>query len=485
MLNDYLLSMFRSFFRQNYGNSLIIKGKPGAGKTSFALELLDTVRSEVPVHYISTRASEDPLLIRFPWLANLSSGKRSVNKEIENISASSRSSLEALERMIEEGKISRGSRPTLSPGLVLNVEELLPEIEFLYSFVDQNIGKSPLIVIDSIEALCEKYDLDQGLLFSIIQKDLVEGTGANVIVVMESSVDNNLDYYSDGVVSMSYELVNNFLVRTIRLEKMRGVSIGSSPVYVYSLEDGRFHSFNRDSIKYPALKVSDPKERSSSQLEVPFGNPTFSKVLEQPNDKIPVGSVVIIHREGKSTSVDRYVNLLKNNLIKENISSGRGVIDITSSSYESSRSLVQCLDPDWMNHYITAEKSDRQSPYIINMGGKSLLEDFPREVVDFYLSSSQKPHTYILSTDFLSFVYGESFYGDLANLINSLRTGNLIVIIADDEEYSKILHFASYIVHMSDNFGYVTVHSDPSEMYLCSVDVGEDSWPSIKLSILV
>ena len=56
MLNDYLLSMFRSFFRQNYGNSLIIKGKPGAGKTSFALELLDTVRSEVPVHYISTIA---------------------------------------------------------------------------------------------------------------------------------------------------------------------------------------------------------------------------------------------------------------------------------------------------------------------------------------------------------------------------------------------------------------------------------------------
>lgn len=485
MLNDYLLNVFRSFFRQSYGNSLIIKGKPGAGKTSFALELLENVRNEVPIHYMSTRASEDPLVSKFPWLQELSSGKRSKSREALQLSSAAKENLELLERMIEEGRIAKGGHGDMSHGLVLNVEELIPELEFLYSFIDQNIAKAPLIVIDSIEALSEKYDIDAGLLFSIIQKDLVENSGANIVMVMEKTGNSNLEYYSDGVVAMGYDMIDNFLIRTVRIEKLRGVSIGSSPIYLYSLQDGRFHSFNRDAVSYPANRVSSTTLPVESQLEVPFGNPDFDRVLETKSNAIPTGSVVIVHRMGKSTSVDKYVNLLKNNLIKETVSRSRGVIDISSSNYESARILVQSLDPDWMTHYITAEKSERQSPYIINMTGRTLMEDFPEEVVDFYLSASQKPYVYLFSTDYLSFVYGPSFYGDLANLINSLRSSGIIVVIADDEEYQKILHFATYVLHVSDKFGYVTVNSSPSEMYLCSVNSSKEGWPSINLSMLV
>lgn len=485
MLNDYLLNLFRSFFRQNYGNSLIIKGKPGAGKTSFALELLENVRNEVPVHYMSTRASEDPLVSKFPWLQELSSGKRSRNRETLELSSAAKENLELLERMIEEGRATKGNHGEISHGIVLNVEELIPELEFLYSFIDQNISKSPLIVIDSIEALSEKYDIDAGLLFSVIQKDLVENSGANIIMVMEKTDSSNLEYYSDGVVMMGNEIVDNFLFRTVRIEKLRGVSIGSSPIYLYSLQDGRFHSFNRDTIRYPASRIPSNTLPVESQLEVPFGNPDFDRVLETKSNAIPTGSVIIVHRMEKSTSVDKYVNLLKNNLIKETISRTRGVMDISSSNYESSRILVQSLDPEWMTHYITAEKSERQSPYIINMTGRTLMEDFPPEVVDFYLSGSQKPYVNIFSTDYLSFVYGPAFYGDLANLINTLRSSGIIVIIADDEEYRKILHFATFVVHISDKFGYVTVNSLPSNMYLCSVNRDKDGWPSISLSMLV
>ena len=485
MLNDYLLTVFRSFFRQNYGNSLIIKGKPGAGKTSFALELLNVVREEVPIHYISTRASEDPLLLKFPWLQEIASGKRSRNRETERISEASKINLENLEKMIEEGRLANGSHGDVTSGLVLNVEELLPELEYLYTFVDKNLSRNPLIVIDSIEALSEKYALDSSLLFSIIQKDLVEASGANVIVVMESDGENKLDYYSDGVVAMTYELPNNFLIRNVKIEKLRGVSIGSSPIYIYSLDEGRFHSFNRDRINYPTTKISAPSSDKVSQIDVPFGNDDFDSVLEVKNGSIPIGSVVVVHRKGKSTSVDKYVNLLKNNLVKKTVSQSRGVIDISSSNYESSRILSQCLEPEWMTHYITAEKSDRQSPYIINLGGKSLVEDFPTEVIDFYLSSSQKPSVYIFSTDFLEFVYGTAFYGDLSTLINSLRSSGIIFIIADDVEFEKILHFGTYVIHMSDSFGYVTVNSSPSELYLCSIENDSEGWPSIKLSIMV
>lgn len=485
MLNDVLLQLFSRFFKQDFGNSLIIKGKPGAGKTTFALELLDNIRKDVPIYYLTTRFSEDPLITKFPWLPDVTSGNRSRNREAVEMSEAFKGNLQILERMIEEGRLSVGRNNDGSPGLVLNIEELLPELESLYSFVDININSRPIIVVDSIEALAEKYEIDIKLLFSIIQKDLVEGSGANIVLIMEQFMESPMEYYADGVVTMSYNLVNNFLIRTVILEKLRGVSIGSNPVYIYSLEGGRFHSFSRNAISYPKTRVPVELGTIGSQLEVPFGNPEFAKLFESENDHIALGSIVILHRMGNSTAVDRYVNLIKNNLVKRTLQESRGAIDITSGSNETSRTLVASLDPELLKYYITGEKSERSSPYIINMNGKTMSEDFPQEVIDFYTSSSQRPHVYIFSTDFLSFVYGNNFYGDLANIINLIRTSGIIVIIADDEEYMKIFHFANYVVHLDDTYGYVTMNSDPSKLFVSTVDLSKEGWPEIRLSMEV
>lgn len=485
MLNDVLLELFSKFFKQDFGNSLIIKGKPGAGKTTFALELLDTIRKEVPIYYLTTRFSEDPLLSKFPWLPDVTSGNRSRNRGEVEMSESFKGNLQILERMIEEGKLSIGRSKESGSGLVLNIEELLPELESLYSFVDMNINKTPTIVVDSIEALAEKYEIDIKLLFSIIQKDLVEASGANIVLIMEQFSDSPMEYYADGVVTMSYNLVNDFLVRTVILEKLRGVSIGSNPVYVYSLEEGRFHSFSRNAIKYPSSRIPLELKKIDSQLEVPFGNSEFSKLFETETDAVALGSIVILHRMGSSTSVDRTVNLVKNNLVKRTLQESRGVIDISSGSNETSRTLLAALDPELLKYYITGEKSDRSSPYVINMNGKTMKEDFSQEVIDFYTSNSQRPHVYIFSTDFLSFVYGNNFYGDLANIINLIRTSGIIVIIADDQEYQKIFHFANYVVHLSETFGYVTMTSDPSKLFVSTVHVNKAKWPEITLSMEV
>ncbi len=485
MLNDVLLELFSKFFKQDFGNSLIIKGKPGAGKTTFALELLDSIRNEVPIYYLTTRFSEDPLLTKFPWLPDVTSGNRSRNREAVEMSEAFKGNLQILERMIEEGKLSLARNGERGNGLVLNIEELLPELESLYSFVDMNINKTPIIVVDSIEALAEKYEIDIKLLFSIIQKDLVEASGANIVLIMEQFADSPMEYYADGVVTMSYNLVDDFLVRTVILEKLRGVSIGSNPVYIYSLENGRFHSFNRNAITYPNTRIPFDLKNAESQLEVPFGNPEFAKLFETDTDDVALGSIVILHRMGNSTSVDRYVNLVKNNLIKRTLQESRGVIDITSGSNETSRTLLASLDPELMRYYITGEKSERSSPYIINMNGKAMGEDFPQEVIDFYTSNSQRPHVYIFSTDFLSFVYGNNFYGDLANIINLIRTSGIIVIIADDQEYQKIFHFANYVIHLNETFGYVTMTSDPSKLFVSTVELNKEGWPEIKLSMEV
>jgi len=68
MENESLFGKMNEFFSQSRGRSLVIKGKPGAGKTTFALEFLESVRERTPVSYLSTRSSDVSLYETFKWL---------------------------------------------------------------------------------------------------------------------------------------------------------------------------------------------------------------------------------------------------------------------------------------------------------------------------------------------------------------------------------------------------------------------------------
>ncbi|HKJ96248.1 MAG TPA: gas vesicle protein GvpD P-loop domain-containing protein [Thermoplasmataceae archaeon] len=484
MGNNNLLDMLKTFFRQNYGKSLVVKGRPGAGKTTFALEFLNHVRDETPVLYLSARFSDEPLTEQFPWLPEYSAKRvesRLPQRDFTNVISDS---LGKLEKMIEEGNIST-QLTSHDTGLVLNIRDLVPEIQTIYDFVDKNYNSSPIIVLDSIDALSEKYGIESATIFSVLHSDLVENSGANIIVVMEEMNNTKLEYFSDGVVSMDYQLKDDFLVRTLTVAKLRGMSTGSSPVWLYSLKEGRFLPFERDSVTYPENKLKTKVKAEERSFEVPLGSDSFSKLVEKDLDRVPLGYVVIFHRVNKSTSVDQAVNLVKNNLIRRTVLEGRGVIDATSSSYETSRVMVDTMESEVLKHYITAEKSKRSSSYVINLEGKSLVEDFPHEVIDFFMSSSSRPNVYLFSTDFLSFTYGNDFFGDLLNLINIIRMTGIIVIVADDEYYQKISHYANLTVHFRDFSGYVLLNSSKRSVFISSTKYGKDRWPEVELDEIV
>lgn len=485
MGKDNLLDLLKTFFRQNYGKSLVVKGSPGAGKTTFALEFLDHIRNETPVLYLSARFSDAPLVEQFPWLpeysAKTTESPRITTNDFTNVISES---LGKLEKMIEEGNISTQLNSHDS-GLVLNIRDLVPEIQTIYDFVDKNYNNSPIIVLDSIDALSEKYGIESATIFSVLHSDLVESSGANIIVIMEEKDNTKLEYFSDGVVSMDYQLTDNFLVRTLTIAKLRGMSTGSSPVWLYSLKGGRFLPFERGTISYPENKIKSKVKSEDRSFEVPLGNTSFANLVEKDLDSVPLGYVIIFHRVNKSTSVDQAVNLVKNNLIKKTVLEGRGVIDATSSSYETSRVMVDTMDSEVLKHYITAEKSKRSSSYVINLEGKSLVEDFPHEVIDFFMSSSSRPNVYIFSTDFLSFTYGNEFFGDLLNLINIIRMTGVIIIMADDEYYQKISHYANLTVHFRDFSGYVLMNSTERSVFISSTKYTKDHWPENDLDEIV
>src|SRR6476620_5967591 len=55
-------------FVKNDSYSLLVKGKPGTGKTTFALTLMDNLNHDSNYFYISTRLSLKQLLLYYPWV---------------------------------------------------------------------------------------------------------------------------------------------------------------------------------------------------------------------------------------------------------------------------------------------------------------------------------------------------------------------------------------------------------------------------------
>lgn len=479
MENESLFGKMNEFFSQSRGRSLVIKGKPGAGKTTFALEFLESVRERTPVSYLSTRSSDVSLYETFKWLESVSiKGDDPETSELVNVNTES---LSKLERMIEEGKMNTA----IEGNLVLNIQDLLPEIKMLYNFVDKSFNDNPIIVIDSIDAIAEKYDMNENVLFSLLNTDLVEKSGANLIAIIEAKEKPKLEYFADGVISMDYYIKNDFIVRTATIEKLRGISISSSPIFLYSLYGGRFVPLDRGPVLYPTARIKMPKFETEDLFRVPIRSPEIIKLNPTGEDSIPLGTLVIFHREDESTEVNDVVNLMKNNMIKNAITQNRGVIDVTSGSYESSRVLTTSLEAECLRHYITAEKSKKSNSFIINLEGKSIAEDFPNEVVDFFLSNSSRPNLYFFSSDFLIFTYGYEFFGDLLNLINGLRPTGAIIIITDDDYYKRISHYAGLTIHFREANGYVLANTSNRKLYAVTPKYDSDKWPTIKLSEIV
>ncbi|MEM3965574.1 MAG: gas vesicle protein GvpD P-loop domain-containing protein, partial [Thermoplasmata archaeon] len=59
------------FILSKSGNSLLIKGPPGGGKTTISLQILETLQGKGNIVYLSTRVGDTSLYQQFPWLKDL------------------------------------------------------------------------------------------------------------------------------------------------------------------------------------------------------------------------------------------------------------------------------------------------------------------------------------------------------------------------------------------------------------------------------
>ncbi len=173
------------------GRTLLVKGSPGAGKTTLALNLLE---------YLCARSKADSAVDSYP----------------KGVYFSTRVPEEALEKQFPWVSFSE-----------LYIEDL--RLSSIESFLNEVLKKirvsSPVIVLDSWDAYAKEMDEKDRLKTEKTIVSIANVSKSRVIFVSEETRQTTLDYLVDGVVELSAESVDSRLFRAGYLRKLRGLSI--------------------------------------------------------------------------------------------------------------------------------------------------------------------------------------------------------------------------------------------------------------------
>lgn len=244
MQNMRIPSEIHDFFGVEEGQTLLIKGMPGTGKTTLALEVVNSVCSKMNGMYISTRVNPTRVYAMFPWIGEIIPASNIVN-------ATQKMLLESLKNVGQEGS---------SYEVVLDLfKTILDQAEEM---------DDPMIVIDSWDAVINytahilgdaQHSLEQNIC------EFARDMGIHMIFVSESADLIPLDYIVDGVVTLRNvrittpisgenrpEGMTTRYAREIKLEKLRGVEI-KQKIYTCTLHSGRFCYFE------PSVENISPK----------------------------------------------------------------------------------------------------------------------------------------------------------------------------------------------------------------------------------
>ncbi|MDN5845713.1 MAG: AAA family ATPase [Candidatus Nitrosocosmicus sp.] len=221
-------------FVKNDSYSLLIKGKPGTGKTTFALTLLDNLNDDSNYFYISTRLSLKQLSFYYPWV----------------------------EKFFSKDENKSGYRFE---------DARLDEPESLFERITNQLMdvKSPVIIIDTWDTIASFMDRESRLNNERVLQIWRERAGAKLIFLSETFDLGILDSIVDGVITLENSIFESINNRQMTINKLRGLPIRCSS-YSYSLYNGVFYTSDliRDLNLFLTLEKIKPfYERSKSIVD--------------------------------------------------------------------------------------------------------------------------------------------------------------------------------------------------------------------------
>lgn len=444
------------FLSSSGGHSLILRGTAGTGKTTLALQMIEELAAVQQSYYMSTRVSDQSLFHQFPWLLDKvregeilkarkkvrkkADSEQQVEKILLGLAAikgelkaekvkAPRRELMRLQGIIEQG----GEESAAEPGekedeLVVSVGPMMPEIEMAYDVVDKALPERTLVVIDSIDALAEKYGVPASRLISTMQKDLVEGCGTNVVYVLETP-DQLLDYLGDGVIYLTLSSATGRRIREMDIQKLRGCEI-RQPKYVYTLLGGRVRTFEYTRYMKPEKPKKFEAVSDTDSKHVSTGMPELDAML---GGGLRKGTITLIEL---SPGVPVIASApIESAIICNSVVQGRGVawIPTKKTGAESAREeLLGFVDPgDFEKSVrILEPHAPAGSPkaYAMTLEGEDVRVDIKWQDVEYALRNTGSPLLTIIGFDSLESVYGSGVLDGMMEFLTSLLNNEGIFV---------------------------------------------------------
>jgi KaiC/GvpD/RAD55 family RecA-like ATPase len=403
-----------SFFMNPGGHSLILRGNAGTGKTTFALQIMEDLSDLERSYYVSTRVSDASLFIQFPWLKKKMSN-RGIGMEDNDTEWPHRVGLNNLKGYEESSMgITTGE-------MSISIGREFRDIEALYDAVEVNLPKRSLVVIDSIDAMAEKYEMSTTKLINTMQKDIVEQYGANALFVLENA-DSQLDYLGDGVVKLALNEYQRRRIREIEILKLRGCEI-YQPKYLYTLKGGRIMSFGQNGLS----TAITPKQWSPIEDvdgRVSSGIVDLDRLL---GGGLERGSIILIELgEGISTS---FTKILEASLVSNFVSMGRGVlwVPIRKGSAEAARAqIVKVIDDVDFDRLVRIPVSANQfgmyeAKHVMAVEGSDASADLNWKTVEYSLQGAETPILSLVGFDTMESIYGSGLMDQIMGHLASVK----------------------------------------------------------------
>ncbi len=438
------------------GHSLIVRGMAGTGKTTLALQLIEELAQVQQSYYMSTRVSDHSLFNQFPWLlekvkeGEILKARKKLRKKADSEMAvekillglaamkgeiksdkikSPRKELKRLEGNIEAGGDEESvAEPTGESEITVTVGAMMPEIEMAYDVVDKALPERTLIIIDSIDALAEKYGLQPSRLINALQKDLVEGCGTNIVYVLETP-DPLLDYLGDGVVYLSLCSSTGRRIRELDLLKLRGCEI-RQPKYVYTLLGGRVRTFEYSRYSKPEKPKTIEPIPDLSKRFVSTGNGALDELLEGGLRKGTIALIELGHGVPVVSS-----SSIENAIICNAASLGRGVawLPTKKTGAEAAREdlLGFLKESDFDEHVRILEPhaaSESPKPYAMTLEGEDVKVDIKWQDIQYALKGTEQPYMAMIGFDSLESMYGPGVLDGLMDFLTSLLNNDGVFV---------------------------------------------------------